>query len=70
MGILDSTNSTIHYGSSVLLDRLKSINPKMHLFGHTHDAYGTTRWNGITFSNAAVTDDLYNISHSPRLLEY
>lgn len=70
LGILDSTNSKIHYGSSLLLDRLKSVKPKMHLFGHTHDAYGITNWNGITFSNAAVTDDMYNICHAPRLLAY
>ena len=69
LGILDNTNSTIHYGSSVLLDRLKSINPKIHLFGHTHNAYGITIWNGITFSNAAVTDDMYNICHAPQLLK-
>lgn len=69
LGILDSTNSTIHYGSSLLLDRLKSVKPKIHLFGHTHDAYGTTRWNGITFSNAAVADDIYNICHAPQPLK-
>ena len=69
LGILDSTNSKIHYGSSLLLDRLKSVKPKMHLFGHTHDAYGITNWNVITFSNAAVADDMYNICHAPQLLK-
>lgn len=69
LGILDSTNSKIHYGSSLLLDRLKSIKPKMHLFGHTHNAYGITIWNGITFCNAAVADDMYNICHAPQLLK-
>lgn len=69
LGILDSINSKIHYGSSLLLDRLKSVKPKMHLFGHTHDAYGITNWNGITFSNAAVADDMYNICHAPQLLK-
>lgn len=69
LGILDGTNSKIHYGSSLLLDRLKSVKPKMHLFGHTHNTYGITIWNGITFCNAAITDDMYNICHTPQLLK-
>lgn len=68
LGILDSTESTIHYGSSLLLDRLKSVKPRLNLFGHTHDAYGATEWNGVTFSNAAVTDWQYNVRYDPRLL--
>ena len=70
LGILDSVDGRIHYGSSLLLDKLKSINPYILLFGHTHNAYGITNWEGITISNAAVTDDLYNIHYAPRLLIY
>lgn len=70
LGILDNTESEIHYGSSLLLDRITAILPKMNLFGHTHDANGVKEWNGTTFSNAAVTDWQYNLRYSPRLLTY
>lgn len=70
MSILDSVNCNIHYGSSLLLDRVTSIKPKMNLFGHTHNAYGITEWNGTIFSNAALTDWQYNLRYIPRLLTY
>ena len=68
LGILDSTDNNIHYGSSLLLDRVTALKPKINLFGHTHDAYGITDWNGMLFSNAGVTDWKYNIRYSPRII--
>ena len=67
-GILDSTDNKIHYGSPLLLNRVSALKPKLNLFGHTHDAYGTTSWNGIIFSNAGVTDWKYNIRYTPRII--
>lgn len=69
LGILDSIDDTIHYGSSILLDRVSKVKPRMHLFGHVHSAYGTMDWKGITFSNAGLTDWKYDIRYSPQLLE-
>ena len=69
LGILDSIDGNLHYGSSILLDRVSHVKPQMHLFGHVHSAYGTSRWKGITFSNAGLTDWKYNIHYSPQLLE-
>ena len=68
IGILDSTDNEIHYGSSLLLDRLTACKPKLHLFGHVHGAYGMTEWKGVTFSSAALLDGEYNICFPPRLL--
>lgn len=70
LSILDSIDDKLHYGSSILLDKVSKLKPKMHLFGHVHDAYGTMDWKGILFSNACVTDWKYNIRYSPRLLTY
>ena len=70
MGILDNTDGKILYGSPLLLERLTAIKPKMNLFGHVHEAYGTMEWKGMTFSNAAVTDSGYKLRYTPRLLEY
>lgn len=69
LGILDSIDDNLHYGSSVLLDKVTKIKPKMHLFGHVHSACGTINWKGITFSNAGLTDWKYNILYSPRIME-
>ena len=70
LGILDSIDNQIHYGSALLLDRVTAIKPKLHLFGHVHDINSMMQWNCTTFSNATVTDSKYNISISPRLLIY
>lgn len=69
LGILDSIDNNIHYGSALLLDKVTAIRPKLHLFGHTHDAYGLMEWKDITFSNASVTDWKYNIRYVPRVLK-
>lgn len=69
LGILDSIDDNLYYGSSVLLDKVTKIKPKMHLFGHVHAAYGTMNWKGITFSNAGLTDWKYNIRYTPRIME-
>jgi len=70
LNILDNAESKVHYGSSLLLDRITVSKSKLILFGHTHDAYGTMEWSGMTFSNAAVTDWQYNLRYVPRLLTY
>lgn len=69
LGILDSIDDHIHYGSSILLDKVSNIKPRMHLFGHVHSAYRTIGWKGITFCNAGLTDWKYDIQYSPQLLE-
>lgn len=69
MGILDNTDDEIHYGSSLLLERVIAVQPRLCLFGHTHEAYGLKEWKGTTFSNAGVTDYRYKISYKPRLFK-
>jgi len=67
-GILDGS-SPIHYGSSELLDKVIQIQPRLHLFGHAHDCYGTIHLQGITFSNAAVVDNYYKLLQTGHVLE-
>ena len=69
LGILDSIDDKIYYGSSLLLDKVKTIRPKLHLFGHVHGAYGSTAWNGTSFSNAALADWKYNLRYSPQIID-
>ena len=51
-----------HYvGCSDLLKRVKEIKPKFHIFGHTHGSYGVHKENNITFVNASVMDENYDV---------
>jgi Icc-related predicted phosphoesterase len=68
LGILDSLDDNLHYGSTVLLERVTAIQPKLHLFGHVHDANSLKEWHGTTFSNAGVTNWKYDVRYSPQLL--
>jgi len=66
--ILDSS-ANINYGDSVLLQTVLKIQPKYHLFGHVHDAYGIEKIDNTTFVNAAILDEHYELANKPILLE-
>jgi len=66
--ILDSCEN-ITYGDRNLLQTVLKIQPKYHLFGHIHDAYGIEKNNNTSFINAAVLNEHYEISNKPILLD-
>jgi len=53
--ILDFTTSQDHAGCESLLARLPTLRPRLHLFGHIHEAHGAQihHWDG----NPSITDD-------------
>jgi Icc-related predicted phosphoesterase len=53
-GILDFTNRKEHAGSRPLFDRVFEVRPRLHAFGHIHEAAGRTEIDGITFLNAST----------------
>lgn len=59
-GILDEVEPGVSVGSAFLreavLDRVK---PSFHVFGHIHQAYGTSRVDGTTFINASTCTRRY-----------
>lgn len=65
--ILDKTIG-IHWGNKPLRERIFETKPRYHLFGHAHDCYGVKKIQGITFSNASVLDDQYNMCHQPKII--
>lgn len=65
-GILDFDDN-YHYGSKVLMSRVKEISPRLHLFGHIHIAHGSLEVGGTTFSNAALLNEGYRLAASPLL---
>ncbi len=66
-GILSESHG-IEYGSTSLLSKVLEIKPRLHLFGHIHDAYGIEQHDNTLFSNAAIVDEAYNLTNQPRLL--
>lgn len=66
--VLDSS-ANINYGDRDLLRIVLKIQPKLHLFGHIHDAYGMENNDSTLFANTAILNECYEISNKPILLE-
>ena len=67
-GIMDFDGRR-NYGSEVLLQKVSEISPKLHLFGHIHNAHGIQEMNGTIFSNGAIMNDNYRNLQTPNILE-
>lgn len=59
--ILDATSSSTNVGCEDLLDKVLKIKPKIHVFGHIHEAYGSQATEGIKFFNASVLNEHYQL---------
>ncbi len=61
------------YGETVgcfdLLDAVRRVRPRLHVFGHIHEGYGTTREDGTTFVNAAACDVRYRPVNPPVVID-
>lgn len=64
------TRDNEHAGCDDLLERVKIVKPKLHVFGHLHDGYGVTETDDTIFVNAAALDDRYRPVNSPIVLDY
>ncbi len=64
--ILDES-AGIHWGNVPLFKRIIEVRPRYHLFGHAHESCGTLKQDDIIFSNGAILDDFYHISHQPKV---
>ena len=56
-----------HRGDKMLMKQVMQVQPRYHLFGHEHDAYGVMKHGDVVFSNASVMDSKYRIVNKPRL---
>jgi len=72
MGILDRTGHPVFYraGCQYLLNRVKKIAPKYHVFGHIHGAYGQQQVGNTTFINASICNESYAPVHKPVVFDY
>jgi predicted phosphohydrolase len=69
-GILDTPpGSSAHEGCPELFQAVIEIEPRLHVFGHIHGAYGTVRTEHTVFVNAALFGNRGDLDRSPIVLE-
>jgi len=64
-GRLDMNLEGQHCGCERLLNRILDIKPKVHIFGHIHEAYGIVANDYTTFINASICTRSYAPSQKP-----
>jgi Icc-related predicted phosphoesterase len=69
-GILDTNRNEYRTGCEDLLETVNKIQPKYHLFGHIHEAYGMVQNEKTTFINASILDERYRIKNTPIQFEF
>ncbi|MEM1320682.1 MAG: metallophosphatase domain-containing protein [Bacteroidota bacterium] len=57
-------------GCEDLLEFVRRIQPRYHVFGHIHEGYGQYESEGTSFINASVLDVRYNLVNAPVTVEY
>ena len=68
-GILDRTFTGVNAGCKDLRDRLEQVQPKLHVCGHIHEAYGVQKIGSTTYVNASVCDLEYYPINLPVVFE-
>ena len=56
LGVLDRVVEGRQEGCAELLKAVGRVRPRLHLFGHIHEAYGLEVRDGTTFVNASICD--------------
>lgn len=57
-------------GCQVLRERVLSIKPRYHIFGHIHESYGTETHGNSVFINASLSNGSGEIVNKPVVLEF
>ena len=68
-GILDKTVGNLNVGCEMLRKKVDALQPKIHVFGHIHEARGILEQNNTTFINAAIANIHYKMVNLPINLE-
>ncbi|MFY9225659.1 MAG: metallophosphatase domain-containing protein [Blastocatellia bacterium] len=67
--ICDMTMAGELAGCQDLLEAVEKVKPKLHVFGHIHEAYGVFRTKDTTFVNASSCDVGYRSINPPIVFE-
>jgi Icc-related predicted phosphoesterase len=68
--MLDWVPSGTQVGCQDLFHRIMEVQPKIHVCGHIHCAYGQKYFNGVEFLNAAILNERYMYENKPISLEF
>jgi len=69
-GIRDWTwSSDARLGNHDLLKAVRAKKPRIHIFGHCHDAYGHETRDGILFANVCICDRQFRAAHAPTVVD-
>jgi predicted phosphohydrolase len=63
-------NAGQRVGCADLLDALRRVRPKVHVFGHIHEGYGETREGGTRCLNVSMCDVDYTPVNDPVVFDY
>lgn len=69
-GILDATVYGRKVGCEELRLRLDTLQPRAHVFGHIHEAYGRFQSADTQFVNASVLNERYQLRNAPVVLDF
>ena len=64
-GMLDHTVTGELVGCEDLFNRVMEVQPKIHVCGHIHWAYGQKNFFGVEFLNASVLNERYQYENEP-----
>lgn len=68
-GLLDLTSDGRSVGCEALRPRVAAVAPRIHCFGHIHEAAGTQTVDGTLFINAAICDLAYRPVNPPIVVD-
>lgn len=68
--INDATPADKMVGCSDLLNAVKRVKPKYHIFGHIHHSFGIHEEDEIKFINACSVNEAYQIVNPPIVFDY
>lgn len=69
LGHGDVTFRGEHVGCRDLLEAVRRVRPRLHLFGHIHEGYGVTRDAYTTYVNASTCTLSYQPSNAPIVVD-
>jgi len=69
MGILDETYAGEPVGCEDLRRAVSRVRPRVHVFGHIHEGYGTERIDETLFVNASVCTLAYKPTNAPIVVD-
>lgn len=56
-------------GCHALLNRISEVKPKLHLFGHIHEGFGSKQVDSVLHRNISTMNRHYQIANEPQVIE-